>query len=266
MLENKLIDIKLHPEKYKFFSTYSLDSRNMTNYVTTSYIYANNIILVKPKILSKFSNDTKKLTEGQAILDGTLIDKILSKAQLIKQKCNIISADLNNNSIYIFGNEYNVLFHFNNSITEQLFLDKSKNIAHFWLKNNARVNREIRYKKMIAILSANLRLIITKIQTSYEKLLAIDHIPFKIQPLTSIWGRYKKSLREPAEIKYNLTLIGLGIDFINAVVVHELTHHFHKNHDREFRNAMYKLDTNSINYDKKLKEYTSVKVDLVKLN
>ncbi|MBU4690583.1 M48 family metallopeptidase [Mycoplasma sp. ES3157-GEN-MYC] len=266
MFENKLLDIKLHPEKYKFFCPYDLDSGNMDNNVATSYIYANNIILVKAKILSKFSNNTKKLTEGQTILDGKLIDKILSKAQLSKQNCNIISADLNNNSIYIFGNKYSVLFHFNNSINEQLFLDKTKNIAHFWLKNNAQVNREIRYKKMIAILSSNLRIIITQIQTKYEKLLAIDHIPFKIQPLSSIWGRYKKFLSGSAEIKYNLTLIGLGIDFISAVVVHELTHHFHKNHGHEFRNAMYKLDTNSVNYDKKMKQYNSVKVDLVKLN
>lgn len=64
----------------------------------------------------------------------------------------------------------------------------------------------------------------------YQKLLGVTPRSIKIEKLPNRWG----SCNTKKEITYSYLIATLPMDLIDYIVVHELCHIYHMNHDRSF--------------------------------
>lgn len=72
---------------------------------------------------------------------------------------------------------------------------------------------------------------ITKERTKiYQELLKVTPKTIKIEKISNRWG----SCNSKKEITYNYLISTLAVDLIDYIVVHELYHIHHMNHDRSF--------------------------------
>lgn len=72
---------------------------------------------------------------------------------------------------------------------------------------------------------------ITKERTKiYQELLKVTPRVIKIDKISNRWG----SCNSRKEITYNYLISTLSIELIDYIVVHELCHIYHMNHDRSF--------------------------------
>lgn len=72
---------------------------------------------------------------------------------------------------------------------------------------------------------------VTKERTEiYQKLLGVTPRSIKIDKMCNRWG----SCSTKKEITYNYLIVTLPMELIDYIVVHELCHIYHMNHDRSF--------------------------------
>lgn len=72
---------------------------------------------------------------------------------------------------------------------------------------------------------------ITKERTKiYQELLKVTPKAIKIEKISNRWG----SCNSKKEITYNYLISTLAVELIDYIVVHELCHIHHMNHDRSF--------------------------------
>ncbi len=72
---------------------------------------------------------------------------------------------------------------------------------------------------------------VTKERTEiYQKLLGVTPRSIKIDKICNRWG----SCNTKKEITYNYLIVTLPVELIDYIVVHELCHIYHMNHDRSF--------------------------------
>ncbi|MDF2858645.1 MAG: hypothetical protein K0Q87_4496 [Neobacillus sp.] len=72
---------------------------------------------------------------------------------------------------------------------------------------------------------------VTKERTEiYQKLLGVTPRSIKIDKICDRWG----SCNTKKEITYNYLIVTLPMELIDYIVVHELCHIYHMNHDRSF--------------------------------
>ncbi len=72
---------------------------------------------------------------------------------------------------------------------------------------------------------------VTKERTEiYQKLLGVTPRSIKIDKICDRWG----SCNSKKEITYNYLIVTLPMELIDYIVVHELCHIYHMNHDRSF--------------------------------
>ena len=72
---------------------------------------------------------------------------------------------------------------------------------------------------------------VTKERTEiYQKLLGVTPRSIKIDKICNRWG----SCNTKKEITYNYLIVTLPMELIDYIVVHELCHIYHMNHDRSF--------------------------------
>lgn len=73
--------------------------------------------------------------------------------------------------------------------------------------------------------------LVTKERTEiYQKSLGVTPRSIKIDKISNRWG----SCNTKKEITYNYLIVTLPMELIDYIVVHELCHIFHMNHDRSF--------------------------------
>ena len=66
----------------------------------------------------------------------------------------------------------------------------------------------------------------------------------------TVWG----SCSYMNDINLNLNLVALDSEFIDYVILHELTHTVHKNHQKAFYNLLVKNMPNALEIQKRLKK------------
>lgn len=72
---------------------------------------------------------------------------------------------------------------------------------------------------------------VTKERTEiYQKSLGVTPRSIKIDKMSNRWG----SCNSKKEITYNYLIVTLPMELIDYIVVHELCHIYHMNHDRSF--------------------------------
>lgn len=122
-----------------------------------------------------------------------------------------------------------------------------KNII--WIKKNAAVKNQtsvdiIEKRRLLAhkILPKRLDELANKFGFKYKKLF--------IKNQKTVWG----SCSYQNNINLNLNLVALDSEFIDYVILHELTHTVHKNHQKAFYELLKKNMPNALEIQKKLKK------------
>lgn len=94
--------------------------------------------------------------------------------------------------------------------------------------------------------------VLTRLTRKYEKIMGINH-PYNIR-IKKMKGRYGSNSSLTYSISYQLNLIHFSQEIISSVVVHELAHHFYKDHQKHFYNCVLKYCPNYYSINKKLKK------------
>ncbi|WP_029905688.1 YgjP-like metallopeptidase domain-containing protein [Mycoplasmopsis opalescens] len=96
---------------------------------------------------------------------------------------------------------------------------------------------------------------ITETQRIMENNMNYEKLPIRIDKSTSAWGKYRKKIFSEPYISYSIALLGLDKELINSVILHELGHHKHQNHSKEFKNYCASFDSNFTVLQKEIKNY-----------
>ncbi|HBF67746.1 MAG TPA: hypothetical protein DDW20_00275 [Firmicutes bacterium] len=99
---------------------------------------------------------------------------------------------------------------------------------------------DIAYKKLI------------ELTRKYEKLMNIVP-PYNVR-IKIMNGRYGSNSLKTHSISYQLDLIHYSEDIIASVVIHELAHHFHRNHQKAFYKCVLKYCPDYYERKKKLRK------------
>ena len=88
-------------------------------------------------------------------------------------------------------------------------------------------------------------------QREYEKMMNIPPYNVKVRTMSS---RYGVNSKKTNTITYTTELVGYSKEIINAIIVHELSHHFERNHQKGFYDIVYKYCPNYKELHKKLRK------------
>ena len=86
----------------------------------------------------------------------------------------------------------------------------------------------------------------------YESLMKIEK-PYKVR-LRKMSSRYGSNSIQTHSISYSTILMHYSLEIIDSVVVHELAHHFVRNHSKSFYNVVYQYCPNYNNLHRKLRK------------
>lgn len=103
-----------------------------------------------------------------------------------------------------------------------------------------------------SFLMKNAKEVFSNLTRKYEEIMGIK-IPYKIK-VRKVSTRYGSNSLKTHSISYNLDLIHYSLDIISTVVVHELSHEFHRNHQNSFYNCVYTYCPNYKELQRKLKK------------
>lgn len=136
--------------------------------------------------------------------------------------------------LILFGSKYN----FSIEKNYDHFLLKIKDLKSFKLKNNDEnsITQKIKF-----LLKFYLDLHLKKSQKDFEKIMEIPEHKISIRYKTSNWA--SNSVKK-LSISYNSKLAHFETKIINYVIVHELVHHLHPNHSKNFWNLVEKYYPN----------------------
>lgn len=195
-------------------------------YTITKKRIKNFIIRIYPDKTIKISvpiRATSKEIENFIFSKKDWIDKTLKKIEIKK-----VEENKNKNSINLLGKIYkkNIILSQKNKIE----LD-NEIINIFILKKDKIYIENFLLEYKFNILSE----IIEKYIEKYSKLLNKKITFYKIKKLKATWGIYHKKQNY---ISFNFDLIHKEDKFIEYVVLHEMCHIFHMNHQKEFWNLV----------------------------
>ncbi len=88
-------------------------------------------------------------------------------------------------------------------------------------------------------------------QREYEKIMDVPPYNVKVRDMTS---RYGVNNKKTNTITYSTCLIAYSKEIIDAIIVHELSHHFERNHQQGFYKIVYKYCPNYKELHKKLRK------------
>ncbi len=88
-------------------------------------------------------------------------------------------------------------------------------------------------------------------QRKYEKIMNIPPYNVKVRNMTS---RYGVNNKRTNTITYSTCLISYSKEIIDSIIVHELSHHFERNHQEGFYRIVYKYCPNYKLLHKKLRK------------
>ena len=118
--------------------------------------------------------------------------------------------------------------HFNFKENYFYFLGEKLNLSDFNISNVIELEK---YLKKEA------KKVFENLVRQYEQIMKITN-PYKIS-IRKTTSRYGSNSSMTHRLSFQLDLIHYSIDIISTVVVHELAHEFHRNHQKEFYDCVY---------------------------
>ena len=159
-------------------------------------------------------------TSNKFIASG--IDKFFERL-VNKPRREIEHFSFENNYVYLLGNKVGI-----DSID---------------VKDNGELQK---YLKKIALK------VLTEEVRKFEAIMGID-IPYKIR-VKNTCRQYGSNSRKTHTLSFQISLIHYSLEIIDSVVVHELSHEFERNHQKEFYEIVYSYCPNYKELHKKLRK------------
>ncbi len=169
----------------------------------------------------RVSADNKIRLSAPNSIDERIIDEfVYSKVPWIKKHY----IDINNEKeILLLGKKYSINY-FSATENKVLVLDGAVIVFYIDEKDKRKVIEDFLYKTLNKILYNYTQIYSAKMNLSFEHTYTIEYMRSK-------WGaNYSKN----NNIVYNKELIHRSLDFIEYVVVHELSHFKYRNHSDDF--------------------------------
>lgn len=131
---------------------------------------------------------------------------------------------------YFFGKRFALLV-FKNSLSNSVEINQDK--IELYVKGQSNFSQ--RQKILDDFYRKNLRAIIPDLIAKYEEKIGVKVAEFGIKKMKTRWGTCNIVDRR---IWLNLELAKSSLDFLESIVVHEMTHLIEKNHNKNFYNLM----------------------------
>lgn len=214
-------------------------------------------------IRRKIKNVYICVREGQVIVkvplkfSETKIKELVSqKEEWIKKKLNKNrenrTLDLRNkNYIYILGNKVNINYIYKEC--KNINIKLTENYCEICIPRDMKLNDNLYEKielKLDKALKEIAKVYIISSMYKYIKMTSLEPKKIKIRKFRSIWGNCSSN----KVIKINQNLVHYGIEQIEYVCLHELTHLKYMNHQKEFWNFISKYMPNYKEISKMLKQ------------
>jgi len=191
-----------------------------------------NVIIIKKNnknIYIRVKEDLNIYVTCNYLTSKSTIKKLLcDNHEFLKKSLNSIKAKKKNeNKIYYLGKGYDIIFTENISevtIIDDKIIVRDSKMLDKWYKNEIVNIFDERYVKVFNIFKENIKSPILKIRNMKTR-----------------WGVYNKKNHS---ITLNSKLIEFGVEKIDYVIVHELSHIIHFNHSKEFWNLVEKYVPN----------------------
>ncbi len=197
---------------------YTFKNRRITVYITRKKI--KNMYL-------RVSADNKITLSAPLNIDEKIIDTFIeSKIDWINE--HIIEYD-KDNEVVLFGNKYKLMF-MKSDDNKVLVIDDSITVYLQQMDMKDRLLKEFLEKKLSHLIHTYTLHYSTLMNIAY-------HHTYSIKPMKARWG---SNYIKKRHIVYNSELVHQSVDFIEYVVVHELSHFQYQNHSKDFYNYLSK--------------------------
>lgn len=223
-----------------------IDIKNYKNSKSIKiYFKGNTLKVTKPKRLS-ITAITKILKQDEEKLYNRYKEILSSEVCTIKQWTT-------GEKIYYKGEEFTIIRENKDTtrISVKLSLEQ-KQIIITIPKNISQQQTKVYIDKLIKkLLKSNTEAVIAERLPCWSKITQIDYNEVKVRDATT---RYGSCMPSKKNLYFSSRLVMLPEDKIDAIIVHELCHMKHKNHNKEFYNFVEKYIPNYKEIDKWLKE------------
>ncbi len=150
------------------------------------------------------------------------------------------------------GEEYTIVINTVDKNRLQIFIENENKQLNIIVPNN--IDEDIRKKaidRLVKKLFKNNTLVLIQDRLQYwSKITNIQYKSFRITDATTRFGSCKPKTKE---LFFNLRLVMLPIDKVDAIIVHELCHIVHDGHNKEFYDLVKSYISNYKEIDKWLK-------------
>lgn len=208
------------------------------------YFKGNTLSVTKPKKLS-ITSVIKIIKQDE--------DKLYSKYKQIQaSEISTIKQWKTDEKIYYKGEEFTVVRQFQNTTRITLNLDEIQKQIIITLPEDINQEQVKTYidKLVKNLLKANTEFVIAERLPYWSKTTQIDYNEVKVRDAIT---RYGSCMPSKKNLYFSSRLIMLPLDKIDAIIVHELCHMKHKNHNKEFYDLVKKYIPNYKEIDKWLK-------------
>ena len=207
-----------------------------------------------------FKGNTLKITKPKTISITSVIkiikqdeEKLYKKyKQILASEISTIKQWKTNEKIYYKGEEFTVVRQFQNTTRITLNLEEEQKQIIITLPEDINQEQVKTYidKLVKNLLKANTESVIAERLPYWSQITQIDYNEVKVRDAIT---RYGSCMPSKKNLYFSSRLIMLPQDKIDAIIVHELCHMKHKNHNKEFYDLVKKYIPNYKEIDKWLK-------------
>ena len=208
------------------------------------YFKGNTLKITKPKILS-IKSVLKIIKQDE--------DKLYNKyKQILASEISTIKQWNTGEKIYYKGEEFTIVRQFQNTTRITLNLEEIQKQIIITLPEDINQEQVKTYidKLIKKLLKTNTESAIAERLPYWSKITQIDYNEVKVRDAIT---RYGSCMPSKKNLYFSSRLIMLPHDKIDAIIVHELCHMKHKNHNKEFYDLVKKYIPNYKEIDKWLK-------------
>ena len=208
------------------------------------YFKGNTLKITKPKILS-IKSVLKIIKQDE--------EKLYNKyKQILASEISTIKQWNTGEKIYYKGEEFTIVRQFQNTTRITLNLEEIQKQIIITLPEDINQEQVKTYidKLIKKLLKTNTESAIAERLPYWSKITQIDYNEVKVRDAIT---RYGSCMPSKKNLYFSSRLIMLPLDKIDAIIVHELCHMKHKNHNKEFYDLVKKYIPNYKEIDKWLK-------------
>jgi len=208
------------------------------------YFKGNILTITKPTILSK-----KKLLETIKLNEEDIYGKY---KKIVASEISSIKQWANGEKIYYKGEQYTIIH--KNSANVRINIEIKETQKEMIITTPESVNKSILKtnidKGIKKLFKKNTEVLISNKLPYWSKITQIDYNEVKVRDAIT---RYGSCMPSKKNLYFSSRLIMLPEDKVDAIIVHELCHMKHKNHNKEFYDLVAKYIPNYKEIDKWLK-------------